>query len=38
MTKSDLRKKHKALRNGLSASQRDDLSIAIANQILKLPI
>lgn len=38
MKKSELRKKHKALRNGLSISQIDDLSISIANQLLKLPI
>ncbi|GAA3632728.1 5-formyltetrahydrofolate cyclo-ligase [Flavivirga jejuensis] len=38
MIKSELRKKHKALRNDLSLSQIDDLSISIANQVLKLPI
>jgi 5-formyltetrahydrofolate cyclo-ligase len=38
MTKSDLRKKYKTLRDALSMSQIDDLSISIANQLLKLPI
>ncbi|WP_303316345.1 5-formyltetrahydrofolate cyclo-ligase [Flavivirga abyssicola] len=38
MIKSELRKKYKVLRNDLSLSQIDDLSIAIANQVLKLHI
>ena len=38
MTKAELRKKHNALREGLSSEQVNDLSIAIANQLLKLPI
>jgi 5-formyltetrahydrofolate cyclo-ligase len=38
MTKSELRKKHKTLRNDLSVDAIDDLSISIANQLLKLPV
>ncbi len=38
MIKSELRKKYKVFRNDLSLSQIDDLSISIANQVLKLPI
>lgn len=38
MTKAELRKTYKARREGLSSNQVDDLSIAIANQLLKLPI
>ncbi|MFG6686837.1 5-formyltetrahydrofolate cyclo-ligase [Mariniflexile sp. HNIBRBA6329] len=38
MLKAELRKKYKKLRNALSTTQIDDLSIAIANQLLKLPI
>ncbi len=38
MTKSELRKKYKSLRKDLTLNQIDDLSIAIANQTLKLPI
>ncbi len=38
MTKSELRKKYKSLRKNLTLNQIDDLSIAIANQALKLPI
>ncbi len=38
MTKSELRIKYKRLRESLSINQIDDLSIAIANQLLKLPI
>jgi 5-formyltetrahydrofolate cyclo-ligase len=38
MTKSELRKKYKALRQKLSEGQMDELSITIANQLLKLPI
>jgi 5-formyltetrahydrofolate cyclo-ligase len=38
MLKSDLRKKYKELRNTLSENDIDDLSIAIANQCLHLPI
>ena len=38
MTKSELRLTYKTLRNGLSLSQIDDLSLSIANQVLTLPI
>ena len=38
MTKYDLRKKYKALRQALSESEIDDNSLAIANQLLKLDI
>ena len=38
MTKSELRKKYSNLRNNLSTAQGDDLSLSIANQLLKLPI
>lgn len=38
MTKAELRKKYKALRDTLSSNQVDDFSITIANQLLKLPI
>lgn len=38
MTKSELRKKYKALRNSLSQETIDDLSLEIANQLLKLDI
>ncbi|ULC59924.1 5-formyltetrahydrofolate cyclo-ligase [Flaviramulus sp. BrNp1-15] len=38
MTKSELRKKYKVLRNDLSENQIDELSLAIANQLLKLSI
>lgn len=38
MTKRALRKKYKALRSHLSENQIDNLSISIANQLLKLPI
>ena len=38
MTKSTLRKKYKTLRKTLSTSQIDDLSMSIANQLLKTPI
>lgn len=38
MTKSELRKKYKALRNTLTATQLEDLSLSIANQVLKLPV
>ena len=38
MTKSELRKKYKAIRRDLSQNQIEDLSIDIANQALKLPI
>lgn len=38
MTKNDLRKKYKALRKNLSNTQVDELSLVIANQLLKLPI
>jgi len=38
MLKKDLRKKYKALRGQLTKDVIDDLSIRIANQLLKLPI
>ncbi|WP_372756357.1 5-formyltetrahydrofolate cyclo-ligase [Mariniflexile sp.] len=38
MLKVDLRKQYKTLRKGLSTTQIEDLSMAIANQLLKLPI
>ncbi|NMH87447.1 5-formyltetrahydrofolate cyclo-ligase [Flavivirga algicola] len=38
MIKSELRNKYKTLRNDLSPSQVNDLSVSIANQVLKLPI
>jgi len=38
MIKSDLRKKYKALRQELTHSEIEDLSLSIANQALKLPI
>lgn len=38
MTKSELRKKYKSLRNTLSTAQINDLSISVANQLLKLPV
>ncbi len=38
MTKSELRKKYKALRKDLSVTQIDEFSLSIANQLLKLPI
>lgn len=38
MTKSELRKSYKLLRSKLSAQDIDDLSIEIANKLLKLPI
>lgn len=38
MTKSELRKKYKLLRNALTITQVDDFSISIANQLLKQPI
>lgn len=38
MTKTELRKKYKTLRNTLSTAHIDDLSMSIANQLLKLPI
>jgi 5-formyltetrahydrofolate cyclo-ligase len=38
MTKSELRIKYKALRKTILLNQVDDLSISIANQLLKLPI
>ena len=38
MLKADLRKKYKALRNELSSEEIDELSIRIANNLLKLPI
>jgi 5-formyltetrahydrofolate cyclo-ligase len=38
MTKKALRKKYKALREGLSTSEIEDLSLAISNQVLKLPV
>ncbi|CAH8281259.1 5-formyltetrahydrofolate cyclo-ligase [Mariniflexile fucanivorans] len=38
MLKVDLRNKYKTLRKALSTTQVDDLSMSIANQLLKLPI
>ncbi|WP_430411232.1 5-formyltetrahydrofolate cyclo-ligase [Kordia sp.] len=38
MSKSVLRKQYKALRNVLTPEQVDDFSLAIANNLLKLPI
>ena len=38
MTKKELRKKYKELRNDLSFDAIEDLSLQIANQALKLPI
>lgn len=38
MTKSELRKTYKILRNNLSENDIDEFSLAIANQLLKLPI
>jgi 5-formyltetrahydrofolate cyclo-ligase len=38
MSKSALRKKYKTLRNELTPEQVDDFSIAIANQLLKIPV
>ena len=38
MIKSDLRNKYKALRQGLTHSEIEDLSLQITNQALKLPI
>ncbi|WP_299120639.1 5-formyltetrahydrofolate cyclo-ligase [uncultured Winogradskyella sp.] len=38
MTKKELRIKYKALRQSLTASQIEDYSLAIANQLLKLSI
>lgn len=38
MTKSELRKKYKTLREHLSINLVDDLSLAIANQLLKLSV
>jgi len=38
MTKAALRKKYKVLRDKLSTNDIDDLSIAVANQLLKLPV
>ncbi|GAL62152.1 5-formyltetrahydrofolate cyclo-ligase [Algibacter lectus] len=38
MTKNELRKTYKKLRSELSVNQIDDFSLAIANQLLKLPV
>lgn len=38
MTKTELRKAYKLLRSQLSEEQVEDLSLSIANQLLKLPI
>ncbi|WP_223032522.1 5-formyltetrahydrofolate cyclo-ligase [Hanstruepera marina] len=38
MTKTELRKKYKALRSELTINTVDDLSLKIANNLLKLPI
>ncbi|MFL1010895.1 5-formyltetrahydrofolate cyclo-ligase [Flavisericum labens] len=38
MTKSELRKTYKTLRKNLSLNDIEDFSLAIANQVIKLPI
>jgi 5-formyltetrahydrofolate cyclo-ligase len=38
MTKTELRHKYKLLRQSLTEKQRDDLSLLVANQLLKLDI
>lgn len=38
MTKKELRKKYKTLRNNLSKKEIDEFSLAIADNLLKLPI
>ena len=38
MTKNELRNTYKKLRKALSENQIDDFSLAIANQLLKLPV
>ena len=38
MTKTELRKTYKALRKDLSSETIEDLSLAISNQLLKIPI
>jgi 5-formyltetrahydrofolate cyclo-ligase len=38
MTKTELRKKYKNLRNDLTENDVDDLSLALANQVLKLDV
>ena len=38
MTKQELRKKHKNLRNELTEDAIEDLSLSIANQLLTLDI
>ncbi|SFZ89791.1 5-formyltetrahydrofolate cyclo-ligase [Flaviramulus basaltis] len=38
MTKTELRKTYKNLRNKLSQNQIEDFSLAISNQLLKLPV
>ena len=38
MTKTELRKKYKTLRNNLSSEQADELSMSIANKLLSLDI
>jgi len=38
MTKKELRTKYKALRSQMSEQAMEDLSLAIANQLLKLPV
>ena len=38
MNKTALRQKHKALRNSLSENEVEEMSLAIANTILRLPI
>lgn len=38
MTKAELRLKYKILRKQLSAVEREDFSMAVANQLLQLPI
>mgnify|MGYP003427805650 FL=1 len=38
MLKKELRQKYKALRNGLTEIEIEEKSLAIANEVLKLPI
>ncbi|QZK91643.1 5-formyltetrahydrofolate cyclo-ligase [Flavobacterium sp. CHNK8] len=38
MNKTELRQKYKALRNSLSENEIEEMSLAVANKIIKLPI
>jgi 5-formyltetrahydrofolate cyclo-ligase len=38
MNKTDLRKKYKAIRNSLSENEVEEMSLAVANKILTLPL